>query len=318
MQFIDNLTEKVGRKIYDISWSLVQNQPKITIIAGLACMGVSVVCAYKARPKADKVIEEYRKKLEEIEEAKTICDEDDGEGSEAMEEAVDNFDYDHDRAVATVQCIGGMAKSVAFSAVAFGIGTALILKGMDILDGRLADTSAALAGVMESFALYRKRNIERNGEASDLYCRFGVEETGKTVEKIVNENGETVEKEVTTAVPKDPLLPSDYAKFFGPGNPKWTGDYWCDLMFLRGRQNLWTDHIHDKPTVLNEVYEDLGFSKTPQGAAVGWIYGNGDNVVDFGISKIEGRDPSRVIMDDKGRYIFILDFNVDGPIWHKL
>ncbi len=61
---------------------------------------------------------------------------------------------------------------------------------------------------------------------------------------------------------------------------------------------------------LNEIYEDLGFESTETGNVVGWLLGNGDSHVDFGIFRgdqtidfVNGREAT-----------ILLDFNVDGSI----
>ena len=60
----------------------------------------------------------------------------------------------------------------------------------------------------------------------------------------------------------------------------------------------------------------LGIPKTKAGQVVGWIKGNGDDFIDFGIFDIH-REKARDFVNGYERSI-LLDFNVDGEIWSKM
>jgi hypothetical protein len=99
---------------------------------------------------------------------------------------------------------------------------------------------------------------------------------------------------------------SQYEKVYDEKSPNWNHEELYNLMFLKATSS----HVNDILTVrghvfLNEVYDALGFPRTPEGQLVGWIKdGDGDGVIDFGIQ------------DDKTPYQ--LDFNVDGVIYDKI
>ena len=62
---------------------------------------------------------------------------------------------------------------------------------------------------------------------------------------------------------------------------------------------------------LNEVYRELGYKETPEGAIVGWaMSAPGDDFVDFGLHKGVNTNP-----DDPRA---ILDFNVNGVIYEYI
>ena len=69
---------------------------------------------------------------------------------------------------------------------------------------------------------------------------------------------------------------------------------------------------------LNEVFDQLGLSRTKEGAIVGWLKnGDGDGYVSFG--DIEGsvyRVPD--IERTRIQSNVVVDFNVDGVIWDKI
>ena len=80
-------------------------------------------------------------------------------------------------------------------------------------------------------------------------------------------------------------------------------------MFLRAKQSQANDKYHlQGHLMLNTVLEWLGYDETPEGALVGWSKkAGGDDFVDFGLHKA-------VNMND-GENRFILDFNVNGPVY---
>jgi hypothetical protein len=68
--------------------------------------------------------------------------------------------------------------------------------------------------------------------------------------------------------------------------------------------------------LLNDVYESLGFPRTSAGAVVGWVHGNGDNYVDFGV--FNPRSNSARSFVNTNDPVILLDFNVDGVIYNMI
>ena len=60
----------------------------------------------------------------------------------------------------------------------------------------------------------------------------------------------------------------------------------------------------------------LGFPHTSAGAVVGWVRGNGDGYVDFGLMDFYS-NANRLFHEGFEPNIW-LDFNVDGVIWDKI
>ena len=151
-----------------------------------------------------------------------------------------------------------------------------ILASNNILRKRNMALAAAYATIDASFKQYRGRVIERFGEQADKELRLGAHQ-----EKIEEPN-------------------ADYNAFF-----------------LKAQQELANHMLRANGFLfLNDVYEMLGIEKSRAGQAVGWVYDknredHGDNWVDFGIQEVY-----RKRSDKPGDYekVFLLDFNVDGPI----
>lgn len=93
-------------------------------------------------------------------------------------------------------------------------------------------------------------------------------------------------------------------------NPQ-LGEY--NWIFLRHQQNWANDMLHARGHVLlNDIYTQLGLTRTPLGAIVGWVSDpqrrpEAPGFIDFGCW-----DKA----DDAGE--ILLNFNVQGPIWHLL
>jgi hypothetical protein len=64
---------------------------------------------------------------------------------------------------------------------------------------------------------------------------------------------------------------------------------------------------------LNEVYDALGIPRSQAGAVVGWVRGQGDGYIDFGLFNSEN-DRARDFVNGYERSI-LLDFNVNGVIY---
>ena len=97
-----------------------------------------------------------------------------------------------------------------------------------------------------------------------------------------------------------------YSRFFNEECSGFERNGYCNLMFLKGQQELANLKLRtQRYLLLNEVYEMLGMKPTKAGAVVGWLYDEknptGDNYVDFGIQDIVDQQ-------------ILLDFNVDGYI----
>ena len=86
----------------------------------------------------------------------------------------------------------------------------------------------------------------------------------------------------------------------------------CDTV-----ENILNDILHTRGHVfLNEVYDALGFPHTPQGAVLGWIDGEGDNCIDFGLYDQNKENVRRFVNGVDN--VIMLEFNHDGVIWDRI
>ena len=175
---------------------------------------------------------------------------------------------------------------------------------------------AAYNGVSAAVEEYRKRVRDEYGEGLDKHFRYG---TTYDELPVYDENGkktkekEKVEKTETGMV----MQTDDSCRFFDSSNPNWDKNPTFSMIWLRGQQNILNDILHTRGHVfLNAVYDALGFPHTPQGAVLGWIDGEGDNCIDFGLYDPNKESVRRFVNGVDN--VIMLEFNHDGVIWDKI
>jgi hypothetical protein len=279
---------------------------------GIAGIVVTVVSACRATIKAEEVLDTHRNKMEYIKDAVEYPD---------PEDEYTDADEKRDKLITYTQTAVGMVRLYAPTIAIGGLSVACILYSNKILKKRYLGAVAAYNAISASYEAYRRRVREKYGEDVDYEMRYGV--TRETVEeKVVNENGKTVKKKVE--VEHITCDASDYARYWGPylrdGIPNNNYDRIREFnfMFLRGVEEEMNMLLHKRGYVfLNDVYDALGFEHTQLGQVIGWFDDDtGDGYIDFGLEKLNNRDPKRFIKGHEGE--FLLDFNCDGIIWDKM
>lgn len=278
--------------------------PDIFLGVGVVGVVTATVLACKATTKASKVMEKLNSELDDI---KSLNE---GKVELPEGETYSEKDYKHDLTIAYSH--GGLELLKVY-APAIGLGMAsmtLIFASHHILKKRNLAVVAAYTGLQKAFDEYRARVVDSEGEEKDREYRYGVKaETIK--ETFTDEKGKekTQEKEVITT-----SSTSQYAKFFDEASLYWSKSPEKNLMFLKSQQNWFNDRLKIKGHVfLNEVYDALDIPRTSAGAVVGWVKGNKDSYVDFGI--FDAKDPRKRAFVNGYERSILLDFNVDGVIY---
>lgn len=164
-----------------------KNSPFILVTAGVGLMATGAVVACKETMKVEEIVDthlEYKEKIETLVADKTEIPQEDGTVI-VCDEA---YGKKTKRSL-TIRTIFKLVKNYAPAALLIIAGALCVFKGVNILNNRLADTSAALAASTSAFSKYREyiRGTE-NGEQLD---RDAI--TGKTVideiNEVVDENG---------------------------------------------------------------------------------------------------------------------------------
>ena len=292
-------------------FTIKKNSPEILLGAGIVGFVGTIVLACRATCRADEVLEFHRKKIKDIEDAKEIADAD-PEGEMSYDVEI----YRQDKAIRYLKTTGSLAKLYAPTVAVGTLSLACILTSRNIMQKRYLGVVAAYNGVSAAFEEYRKRVRDEYGEGLDKHFRYG---TTYDELPVYDENGKkTKEKEQVEKTDTEMVMPTDdTCRFFDSSNPNWDKNPTFSMMWLRGQQNILNDILHTRGHVfLNEVYDALGFPHTPQGAVLGWIDGEGDNCIDFGLYDPNKENVRRFVNGVDN--VIMLEFNHDGVIWDKI
>lgn len=292
-------------------FTIKKNSPEILLGAGIVGFVGTVVLACRATCRADEVLEFHRKKIKDINDAKEIADAD-PEGEMSYDVEI----YRQDKAIRYLKTTGNLAKLYAPTVAIGTLSLACILTSRNIMQKRYLGVVAAYNGLSAAFEEYRKRVRDEYGEGLDKHFRYGT-----TYEElpVYDENGKkTKEKEQVEKTETEMVMQTDDScRFFDSSNPNWDKNPTFSMMWLRGQQNILNDILHTRGHVfLNEVYDALGFPHTPQGAVLGWIDGEGDDCIDFGLYD-QNKESVRRFVNGVDNVI-MLEFNHDGVIWDKI
>lgn len=292
-------------------FAIKKNSPEILLGAGIVGFVGTIVLACRATCRADEVLEFHRRKIKDINDAKEIADADpEGEMSYDIEL------YRQDKAIRYLKTTGSLAKLYAPTIAVGTLSLACILTSRNIMQKRYLGVVAAYNGLSAAFEEYRKRVRDEYGEGLDKHFRYG---TTYDELPVYDENGKkTKEKEQVEKTETGMVIPNDDScRFFDSSNPNWDKNPTFSMMWLRGQQNILNDILHTRGHVfLNEVYDALGFPHTPQGAVLGWIDGEGDDCIDFGLYDPNKESVRRFVNGVDN--VIMLEFNHDGVIWDKI
>ena len=309
--WLSKVSTSAARFAGKAEFTIKKNSPEILLGAGIVGFVGTVVLACRATCRADEVLEFHRRKIKDIEDAKEIADADpEGEMSYDIEI------YRQDKAIRYLKTTGNLAKLYAPTVAVGALSLACILTSRNIMQKRYLGVVAAYNGLSAAFEEYRKRVRDEYGEGLDKHFRYGT-----TYEElpVYDENGKkTKEKEQVEKTETGMVVPNDdTCRFFDSSNPNWDKNPTFSMMWLRGQQNILNDILHTRGHVfLNEVYDALGFPHTPQGAVLGWIDGEGDNCIDFGLYDPNKENVRRFVNGVDN--VIMLEFNHDGVIWDKI
>lgn len=287
---------------------LKKHSPEILMAAGVVGIVTSTVMACKATLKVDSVLEEAKQKKDKIDEA--------WEKVKEGEIALDDYsekDHNKDLVVVKVQTAVSFVKLYG-PAVTLGVASiACILGAHGIMRKRNLALVAAYKAIEQSFVDYRNRVIEEFGADKDRDYKTGIR---RTLVNELDDKGKPTKK-VKVVETQDPNAISQYARFFDESSTQWSKTPEYNLTFLKCQQNYANDLLHSRGHIfLNEVYDMIGVPRTQAGAIVGWVKGEGDEFVDFGIFDGDNMK-TRDFVNGYERSI-LLDFNVAGVIYDMI
>lgn len=212
-------------------------------------------------------------------------------------------------------------RTVAPAAIVGAATITMIYFSNSISKKRLAAMGAAYATLQTAFDGYKRTMVEALGKESvDKILKPKLPNVGKSAEEILSSDNKSDAANVSDAVVNSLKALSPYARIIAEEsstcwdpNEDYTSQNLAAVQLWANRRLERKGHLF-----LNEVFDQLGLSRTREGAVVGWLKnGEGDNYVSFGdfdasIYRVPGDNYTRVDSN------FIVDFNVDGVIWDRI
>jgi hypothetical protein len=263
-----------------------KHSPLILTIGGVLGGVVSTVLAAKATLKLEN-------EINWISEGLAVADME--KENLTQQEHVKNLAYVYGKGGLHIVKIYGPAITVG------AVSIAAIIGGHGIMQRRNAGLMVAYVGLEKAYNQLKKRVEEKYGEdgAEIVIGKLEKQEDGREV-LIVEPDG-----------------PSPYARFFDEVSTQWKRDADYNRVFLQAQQQMANNLLQARGHVfLNDIYDALGFERTPGGSIVGWVIrkdGGGDNFIDFGLLK----PGNERFVNGIERSVF-LDFNVDGIIYNLI
>lgn len=273
--------------------SLLQAQkysPEILTTVGVVGVIAAGVMASRATLKLSPIIEQKQSTLELIR-------------SEDISEEYTEDTKNKDIAKVYIQTGLRVVKLYGPAVSLAALSVISIVSAHGIMRKRNIALAAAYKTVESAFSEYRKRVAEELDDDREMLISRNV------YEEIVKDEDTGDEVAVQLAH----LGHSPYAKFFDELSSNWRKNADYNLMFVRTMEQNFNDLLHSRGHVfLNEVYDAFDIPHTKAGAVVGWVRGNGDDFIDFGVYDLLD-DTKRAFVNGYERSI-LLDFNVDGVI----
>lgn len=270
--------------------------PTALVVYGLVALGVGAYETIKASREIDKVLDECKKDIEEVDSMVN--------GDSTSEDK---------RSIASKQDIyietGKKIVKLYAPAVIFdSAGVWFILKSHRMLRSENMDLKATVGAIAGGYSALRNRLNETLGDDTGTKVANGIQPKAVDVEK---EDGKK-EKTVVNVMDQNDISP--YAKFFDETSMFFKGVPEADLEFLIAVNNDANRKLEKKGYLfLNEVYAMLGFEETAIGNYVGWINEKGAyKKVDFNIFDVTKEANRRFVNGLES--VVLLDFNVDGAI----
>lgn len=309
---------KMGTNIYKTAGrfgiKVQKYSPEILVTIGVVGVIGTVVVACKSTLKAQDILDEHESNMQTVKDA-----------ADLNEEYREN---DMKREAAMVYAI--TAKEFAkLYAPALGLGAfsiGCILAGNNILRKRNFALIAAYNTVSDMFNRYRKNVIDELGEEADGRFRAGKKAKKILVKQIDEKTGKEKEINKKVDVASVPGDISEYGRWFVKGNTtQYDNHPFYNISYVKSQETYFNNLLQTRGHVfLSEVYDALGFERTPASIVVGWVKGNGDDYIDFGIidnAYIECDEYNTAKVDSKSSIYedgFFVDFNVDGVIFDKI
>lgn len=305
----------IGNLLGPVGFTFKKHSPEIYLAGAIGTGVASAVMLAKAHKKSEEVFADVLADIDEVHEYVEIYNDTQREEKEQTGHSTVTYitKSEHQRMLLPhYKELGKRGILLYGPAVLMGTSSIfLLLASHRVLKGRNRALGSALMLFQQGFSEYRKRVVDELGEEADERFYYGAESRNiTTMEK--DKDGKTKKtKGNKNHIPENPS-PMIYQRVFDETNINWNPDNDMNEFFLRSVQKMADDQLYMRGHVmLNDVYHDLGFAQTPEGAVVGWSKAApGDNFISFGLENDINQRP--------GDNRWILDFNVNGVMFEYI
>lgn len=296
MKLVPNMGRTAGRAILKAK----KNSPTIFFVSGVLGAISATVLACRATLQLEHILGTANGDVEALRAVYMT------QGSDEFLDPAKENEYKRELAKVYATTAMRITRLYGPAAVVGGVSIAALTGSHVALARRNAALAAAYGVVAKAFEEYRGRVQQEIGDDREqlLYRGFVKEE-------IVGDDGK---KKDVYVVPEGQSSP--YARCFDETNRKWQPEPGMNRFFLNSQEVFANQKLKAQGHLfLNEVYDSLGFERSPEAQQVGWLYEGkeGDGFVDFGLMDDESAD----FMAGTNQCVW-LDFNVDGPILNKI
>lgn len=303
---MSKLTRFVGKS----KISLVRNAPTLAIGAGVVGLVGAIYLSGKAAIKTQSIIEDYKKELNDEDEAylelKQIEKDHPDRYKKLVEKhgEVDENSHVMSKIGITLRYAGKVLKVYGPTIAIAGLSIASIVYGRNAFQKRITSLAAALQVTQATFDRYRKRVAEEHGEEAE------VELYKSSVKSHLERMGNQIDSIEDTYDARNNVSRTVFARWYDQNNANWTNKPGENRLFIVATQNYFNDILQRRGYVfLNEVYTHLGFQPVPEGQTMGWIVNEDrpDTVIDFDIFNSKAEE-SRAFVNDQTPNV-LLDFH---------
>lgn len=291
----DGATRLVARQVLIAK----KNSPHFFFAGGLVGVLGATVLACRATLRLEENLDDVRADLQKTKTNAELAKSD-------PDEAYTDQDYYKDIGQVYIRSLNKFGRLYGPAVVVGGVSIAALTGSHIQLARRNTALTITLAAVSKAYEDYRIRVQEAVGreKEQELYHAVRTQEI----------DGEGKKKDLVKAA--NPNEWSPYARFFDETSPNFVKNAEYNRTFIEVQQTYANHKLRSCGHLfLNEVYDSLGFERTPAGAVVGWLWNSeeGDNYIDFGLY-----EAYNVTMKHNAEPRMLLDFNVDGIIYEKI
>ncbi len=292
------IPESITRTISRQALVTRKHSPHIMFVGGVAGVVTSAVLACRATLKLHDKLDHFKDDLEQTKHAYYNPE-------FIMHRDRSLVDHRKELTYVYIKNTAVLAKLYGPAIVVGTVSIGLLTGSHVTLAKRNTALAAAYTGLAEGLAAYRDRVREEVGDDKEQQLFTGVE--------IVKLKDGTSELKI--ADPAHKLSP--YSRWFDQSNPNWQKTAEMNRWYINIQQIQLNDRLKARGHVfLNEVYDELGLTHTPEGAITGWLYPpreGHDGFIDCGVYASSNAD-----YHFGGEHQILLDFNVDGQIWDQI